>query len=118
QIQGFFDIPIDHLQGVPLLADYFEKKNIENPVIVSPDHGGVVRARRMADRLSAPIGIIDKRRPRSEEHTSELQSRFDLVCRLLTSPTSPPFPYTTLFRSHKSKDSSIFQLIICKVYRC
>src|SRR5699024_11952337 len=64
QIQGFFDIPIDHLQGVPLLADYFEKKNIENPVIVSPDHGGVVRARRVADRLKAPIGIIDKRRPK------------------------------------------------------
>src|SRR5699024_3613113 len=67
QIQGFFDIPIDHLQGVPLLADYFEKKNIENPVILSPDHGGVVRARRMADRLSAPIGIIDKRRRRPNE---------------------------------------------------
>src|SRR5699024_12603467 len=67
QIQGFFDIPIDHLQGVPLLADYFEKKNIENPVIVSPDHGGEVRARRMEDRLSAPIGIIDKRRPRPNE---------------------------------------------------
>src|SRR5690625_820216 len=67
QIQGFFDKTIDHLQGVPLLADYFEKKNIENPVIVSPDHGGVVRARRMADRLSSPICIIDKRRPRPNE---------------------------------------------------
>lgn len=64
QIQGFFDIPIDHLQGVPLLSHYFEQKDIENPVIVSPDHGGVIRARRMADRLKAPIGIIDKRRPK------------------------------------------------------
>lgn len=64
QIQGFFDIPIDHLQGVPLLSDYIEAKKLEDLVIVSPDHGGVIRARRMADRLKAPIGIIDKRRPK------------------------------------------------------
>ncbi|MBO9131301.1 ribose-phosphate diphosphokinase [Bacillus sp. 165] len=64
QIQGFFDIPIDHLMGVPILADYFGKKNLKDIVIVSPDHGGVTRARKMADRLKAPIAIIDKRRPR------------------------------------------------------
>lgn len=64
QIQGFFDVPIDHLQGVPIISDYFAKKELEDLVIVSPDHGGVVRARRMADRLKAPLGIIDKRRPR------------------------------------------------------
>lgn len=64
QIQGFFDIPIDHLQGVPLLSEYIKEKNLEDLVIVSPDHGGVIRARRMADRLKAPIGIIDKRRPK------------------------------------------------------
>lgn len=64
QIQGFFDVPIDHLQGVPLLADYISQKNLEDVVVVSPDHGGVIRARRMADRLKAPIGIIDKRRPK------------------------------------------------------
>lgn len=64
QIQGFFDVPIDHLQGVPILSDYIKQKNLEDLVIVSPDHGGVIRARRMADRLKAPIGIIDKRRPR------------------------------------------------------
>ncbi|RYG72694.1 ribose-phosphate diphosphokinase [Lentibacillus lipolyticus] len=64
QIQGFFDVPIDHLQGVPILSDYFEAKNFDDVVIVSPDHGGVTRARKMADRLKAPIGIIDKRRPR------------------------------------------------------
>ncbi|WLR50905.1 ribose-phosphate diphosphokinase [Bacillus tianshenii] len=64
QIQGFFDIPIDHLVGVPILADYFEEKNFDDVVIVSPDHGGVTRARKMADRLKAPIAIIDKRRPR------------------------------------------------------
>lgn len=63
QIQGFFDVPIDHLQAVPILSDYFAEKDLENLVIVSPDHGGVIRARRMADRLKAPLGIIDKRRP-------------------------------------------------------
>ncbi|MEI4804312.1 ribose-phosphate diphosphokinase [Bacillus sp. NPDC077411] len=64
QIQGFFDIPIDHLMGVPILSDCFEKKGLKDIVIVSPDHGGVTRARKMADRLKAPIAIIDKRRPR------------------------------------------------------
>ena len=64
QIQGFFDIPIDHLVGVPILAEYFENKNLDDIVVVSPDHGGVVRARKLADRLKAPIAIIDKRRPR------------------------------------------------------
>ncbi|WP_078378390.1 ribose-phosphate diphosphokinase [Sutcliffiella halmapala] len=64
QIQGFFDILIDHLMGVPILAEYFQSKNLEDLVIVSPDHGGVTRARKLADRLKAPIAIIDKRRPR------------------------------------------------------
>jgi ribose-phosphate pyrophosphokinase len=65
QIQGFFDIPIDHLMGVPILADYFKSKDLNGDiVIVSPDHGGVTRARKMAERLKAPIAIIDKRRPR------------------------------------------------------
>jgi len=64
QIQAFFDIPIDHLQAVGLLSDYFSAKQLDDIVVVSPDHGGVTRARKMADRLKAPIGIIDKRRPR------------------------------------------------------
>lgn len=66
QIQGFFDILIDHLMGVPLLSDYFKQKgfNPDDVVVVSPDHGGVTRARKMAERLKAPIAIIDKRRPK------------------------------------------------------
>jgi ribose-phosphate pyrophosphokinase len=64
QIQGFFDIPIDHLVGVPILGEYFKSKNLDDVVVVSPDHGGVTRARRLAERLKAPIAIIDKRRPR------------------------------------------------------
>ncbi|HWL13889.1 MAG TPA: ribose-phosphate diphosphokinase [Ureibacillus sp.] len=66
QIQGFFDILIDHLVAVPILSDYFKTKNFnpEDLVVVSPDHGGVTRARKMAERLKAPIAIIDKRRPK------------------------------------------------------
>ncbi|MCF6094701.1 ribose-phosphate diphosphokinase [Microaerobacter geothermalis] len=63
QIQGFFDIPVDHLIGVPILAKYFQEKELDDIVIVSPDHGGVTRTRKMAERLKAPIAIIDKRRP-------------------------------------------------------
>ncbi len=69
QIQGFFNIPTDDLTAVPLLSYYFtgdEFKN-QNLVVVSPDHGGVVRARRMAEILNAPIAIVDKRRPRANE---------------------------------------------------
>lgn len=66
QIQGFFNIPIDDLTAVPMLGQYFKEKNFpsEKLVVVSPDHGGVTRARRLADILDAPIAIIDKRRPK------------------------------------------------------
>ncbi|MFZ8102480.1 ribose-phosphate diphosphokinase, partial [Staphylococcus arlettae] len=67
QIQGFFDMPIDHLMGVPILADYFQNEADIDPeecVVVSPDHGGVTRARKLADILKTPIAIIDKRRPK------------------------------------------------------
>ncbi|MED4730346.1 ribose-phosphate diphosphokinase [Aneurinibacillus migulanus] len=63
QIQGFFDIPVDHLLGVPILGKHFAEKELEDVVVVSPDHGGVTRARKLAERLEAPIAIIDKRRP-------------------------------------------------------
>lgn len=66
QIQGFFDIPVDHLMGAPLLADYFIKEGVaKDAVVISPDHGGVTRARAMAEFLKAPMAIIDKRRPRA-----------------------------------------------------
>lgn len=72
QIQGFFDIPVDHLLGVPILGQYYRAKKLPNVVVVSPDHGGVVRARRLADYLSAPLAIIDKRRP--EPNMSEVMN--------------------------------------------
>lgn len=63
QIQGFFDIPVDHLLAVPLLANYLLNKVLDDPVVVAPDHGGIIRARDLAVRLKAPLAIIDKRRP-------------------------------------------------------
>jgi ribose-phosphate pyrophosphokinase len=63
QIQGFFDIPVDHLSGIPILAEYIRQKDIPDMVVVSPDAGGVARARDMAAEVSASIAIIDKRRP-------------------------------------------------------
>ena len=69
QIQGFFDIPVDHMMGAPLLADYLITSGIadDNTVVVSPDHGGVTRARALAELLGSqePIAIIDKRRPKA-----------------------------------------------------
>ena len=68
QIQGFFNIPVDHLVGAPILANYFKKKIGDNPddyVVVSPDLGSVTRARNFATRLGCTIAIIDKRRPKA-----------------------------------------------------
>ena len=65
QIQGFFDIPVDHLYGQPLLAEYFISKGIQgkNVTVVSPDVGGVERATILAERLGADLAIVAKRRP-------------------------------------------------------
>jgi ribose-phosphate pyrophosphokinase len=63
QIQGFFNIPIDNFRSLPIIAEYIKNKNLSDIVVVSPDHGGVARARSLADVLGAPIAIIDKTRP-------------------------------------------------------
>lgn len=68
QIQGYFNIPLDHLLGMPIISDYFIKKGFsENSdvVVVSPDLGSVTRTRMLAERLHAPMAIIDKRRPKA-----------------------------------------------------
>ena len=62
QIQGFFNIPVDHLYATPVLGVYFKNLKLKNIVVVSPDPGGVERARAFAKRLKAPLAIIDKRR--------------------------------------------------------
>ena len=64
QIQGFFNIPIDDLSAVAMIGQYFRSKSLDNVVVVSPDHGGTTRARRLADCLNTPMAIIDKRRPK------------------------------------------------------
>jgi len=67
QIQGFFDIPVDHLYARPVLFQYFKDLNLDNPIVVSPDAGGVERARAFAKLLNADLAIVDKRRPRPNE---------------------------------------------------
>ncbi|MDD3729988.1 MAG: ribose-phosphate pyrophosphokinase [Endomicrobiaceae bacterium] len=67
QIQGFFDIPVDHLYGTPVLLKYFQDKKLDNPMVVSPDAGGVERARAFAKHLNADLAIVDKRRPKPNE---------------------------------------------------
>ena len=72
QIQGYFNIPVDHLVGMPILADYFLKKALKDVVVVSPDHGSAGRARNFAEKLDCPIAIVDKRRP--EPNKSEIMN--------------------------------------------
>ena len=63
QIQGFYNVPIDNFRALYILIGYLKEKNLEDICVVSPDHGGVARAREFADALQAPIAIIDKMRP-------------------------------------------------------
>ena len=69
QIQGFFDIPVEHLTGIPILTHYFENKRLEDLVVVAPHSGGIGRARKMADLLHAPLALIHKRK--LEENDTE-----------------------------------------------
>lgn len=72
QIQGYFDIPLDHLLGQPLLADYVKRKGLEDVVVVSPDFGSVTRARDFSSKIDSTIAIIEKRRP--EANMAEVMS--------------------------------------------
>ena len=67
QIQGFFSIPVDNVYGSPVLTDDIERQNYSNLTVVSPDVGGVVRARAVAKQINADLAIIDKRRPTANE---------------------------------------------------
>lgn len=73
QIQGFFDIPVDHLFAAPVMIDYFAAKPIEDLVVVAPDPGGAERARAYAKRLDADFAIVDKRRDKSQPGHSEAE---------------------------------------------
>jgi ribose-phosphate pyrophosphokinase len=67
QIQGFFDIPVDHLFAAPVIVNYFQKNPIENLIVVAPDTGGAERARAYAKRLNAGLALCDKRREKANE---------------------------------------------------
>ena len=68
QIQGFFDMPVDNVYGSPVLVDHIATRNYENPIVVSPDVGGVVRARAIAKQIDdLDLAIIDKRRPQAND---------------------------------------------------
>ncbi len=73
QIQGFFDIPVDHLFAAPVMIDYFDNNPIEDLVVVAPDPGGAERARAYAKRLNADFAIVDKRRDKSQPGHSEAE---------------------------------------------
>jgi len=72
QIQGYFDIPVDHLYATPVTVDYFRKLKLKNLTVVSPDPGGVERARAFAKKMVAPLAIIDKRR--EDPHVVEVMN--------------------------------------------
>lgn len=67
QIQGFFDLPVDHLTALPLIAEYFKEKGLSDPVVVSPDAGRVKTANKLANRLETTFAVIAKRRPAHNE---------------------------------------------------
>jgi ribose-phosphate pyrophosphokinase len=67
QVQGFFNIPLDNVYGTPILLDYIRSQQLLNPIVVSPDIGGVVRARAMAKALNSELAIVDKRRQKANE---------------------------------------------------
>ncbi|WP_058306584.1 ribose-phosphate diphosphokinase [Gracilibacillus massiliensis] len=69
QAQGFFDIPVDPITAVPIIGSYLEAKELEDVVVVAPDHSSVSRARQLADQLKAPIAIVDRRGPRDSAST-------------------------------------------------
>jgi ribose-phosphate pyrophosphokinase len=74
QIQGFFDIPVDHLYSAPVMLDYFTRKNLQDLVVVAPDAGGVERARAYAKRLDADLALADKRRDKDRANTVEVMN--------------------------------------------
>ena len=77
QIQGFFDIPVDNIYASPVLLGDLRQKNYEDLIVVSPDVGGVVRARALAKQLNCDLAIIDKRRPQGQRERSDARDRRD-----------------------------------------
>ncbi|MGC8813971.1 ribose-phosphate diphosphokinase [Dictyoglomus sp.] len=109
QIQGFFDIPVDNLSALPLFTRYFQDKNLKNPVVVSPDIGGVTRARALADRLHTPLAIIYKRRPAPEvaeveEIIGEVEERDVIICDDIVTTGNTLFSAAKLLKLKGARD--------------
>lgn len=109
QIQGFFDIPVDNLSALPLFTRYFQDKNLKNPVVVSPDIGGVTRARALADRLHTPLAIIYKRRPAPEvaeveEIIGEVEGRDVIICDDIVTTGNTLFSAAKLLKLKGARD--------------
>jgi ribose-phosphate pyrophosphokinase len=109
QIQGFFDIPVDNLTALPLFSRYFQDKNLKNPVVVSPDIGGVTRARALAERLHTPLAIIYKRRPAPEvaeveEIIGDVEERDVIICDDIITTGNTLFSAAKLLRERGARD--------------
>lgn len=109
QIQGFFDIPVDNLSALPLFTRYFQDKNLKDPVVVSPDIGGVTRARALADRLHTPLAIIYKRRPAPEvaeveEIIGDVEGRDVIICDDIVTTGNTLFSAAKLLKLKGARD--------------
>jgi ribose-phosphate pyrophosphokinase len=109
QIQGFFDIPVDNLSALPLFTRYFQDLDLYNPVVVSPDIGGVARARSLANRLHTPLAIIYKRRPAPEvaevdEIIGDVKNRDVIICDDIITTGNTLFSAARLLRERGARD--------------
>ncbi|MEN2984111.1 MAG: ribose-phosphate pyrophosphokinase [Dictyoglomaceae bacterium] len=109
QIQGFFDIPVDNLSALPLFTRYFQDMELKNPVVVSPDIGGVARAKALANRLHTPLAIIYKRRPSPEvaeveEIIGDVKDRDVIICDDIVTTGNTLFSAAKLLREKGARD--------------
>lgn len=109
QIQGFFDIPVDNLTALPLFTRYFQDMDLRDPVVVSPDIGGVARARALANRLHTPLAIIYKRRlapevAEVEEIIGDVKNRDVIICDDIVSTGNTLFSAAKLLRERGARD--------------
>ncbi|MCX7845368.1 MAG: ribose-phosphate pyrophosphokinase [Dictyoglomaceae bacterium] len=109
QIQGFFDIPVDNLSALPLFTRYFQDMDLINPVVVSPDIGGVARAKALANRLHTPLAIIYKRRPSPEvaeveEIIGDVKNRDVIICDDIVTTGNTLFSAAKLLRERGARD--------------
>ncbi len=109
QIQGFFDIPLDNLSALPLFTRYFQDMDLKNPVVISPDIGGVARAKALANRLHTPLAIIYKRRPAPEmaeveEIIGDIKNKDVIICDDIITTGNTLFSAARLLKEKGARD--------------